>query len=337
MDKIREYKIFGRYLKDHLMQMVAVLIFSFIFMLIFYLYGIPIKIYGYAFILCFAVGFVMTTISYWKYRSKHIALAGLFSRITVECNDLPPAGSLPEADYQEILIKLFHDTAQEKEQEERSKKDMMDYYTLWAHQIKTPITAMRLLIQVEDNTRNQSLLQQLLKIERYVDMVLQYLRMENMSSDLKLQEYKILDLVRKAVKQDSSVFIYRKIPFELKEMDDTVITDEKWMVFVIEQILSNALKYTNEGKISVYMDPNERETLIIEDTGIGIKEEDLPRIFENGFTGYNGRMGKKSTGIGLYLCKKILDRLGHSIKVSSKVGQGTRIAINLYREQLKTE
>lgn len=337
MDKIREYNIIGRYMKDHLMQMVAVLIFSCIFILIFYLYGIPVKIYSYAFLLCFAVGVVMTIISYWKYRSKHIALAGPFCRIAVECNDLPPTGSLLEADYQEILLKLFHDTAQEKEQEERSKKDMMDYYTLWAHQIKTPITAMRLLIQVEDNARNQSLLQQLLKIERYVDMVLQYLRMENMSSDLKLQEYKILDLVRKAVKQDSSVFIYRKIPFELKEMDDTVITDEKWMVFVIEQILSNALKYTNEGKISVYMDPNERETLIIEDTGIGIQEEDLPRIFENGFTGYNGRMGKKSTGIGLYLCKKILDRLGHSIKVSSKVGRGTRIAINLYREQLKTE
>ncbi|WP_394926767.1 sensor histidine kinase [uncultured Robinsoniella sp.] len=337
MDKIREYKIIGRYMKDHLMEMVAVVIFTCIFILIFYLYGIPVKIYGYAFLLCVAVGVVMITISYWKYRSRHMALVGLFSRITVECSDLPPAGNLPEADYQEILLKLFYDTAQNKEQEERSKKDMMDYYTLWAHQIKTPITAMRLLIQVEDNARNQSLLQQLLKIERYVDMVLQYLRMEDMSSDLKLQEYKVLDLVRKAVKQDSSVFIYRKIPFELTEMDDTVITDEKWMVFVIEQILSNALKYTNEGKISVYMDPNERQTLIIEDTGIGIQEEDLPRIFENGFTGYNGRMGKKSTGIGLYLCKKILDRLGHSIKVSSKVGHGTRIAINLYREQLKTE
>lgn len=337
MEKIKEYKIIGRFIIDHLMQILAIFIFSFIFLLIFYLYGIPAKIYSYAFLLCFAVGAVMCMISYWKYRSKHLALYGLFGRITVECNDYPNAGNLLEKDYQEILLKLFRYSAQEKEQEERSKKDMMDYYTLWAHQIKTPITAMRLLIQVEDNARNQGLLQQLLKIERYVDMVLQYLRMENMSADLKLQEYKVLDLVRKAVKQDSSVFIYRKIPFELKEMDNTVITDEKWMVFVIEQILSNSLKYTNEGKISVYMDPDERETLIIEDTGIGIQEEDLPRIFENGFTGYNGRMGKKSTGIGLYLCKKILDRLGHSIKVSSKVGQGTRIAIDLYREHLETE
>ena len=145
MDKVREYKIIGAYLRDHRMEMVAVLIFSCIFVLIFYLYGIPVKIYGYAFLLCVAVGVVITTISYWKYRSKHTALVGLFNRITVECNDIPPAGNLPEADYQEILLKLFYDTALEKEREERSKKDMMDYYTLWAHQIKTPITATALL------------------------------------------------------------------------------------------------------------------------------------------------------------------------------------------------
>ena len=146
-------------------------------------------------------------------------------------------------------------------------------------------------------------------------MVLGYLKIDGTSSDLLLQNYSLLDIVRQSVRKYAYMFIRKNIILELKEMNCTVLTDEKWLVFVIEQILSNALKYTSSGKISIYMEDTEEKLLIIEDTGIGIAEEDLPRVFEKGFTGYNGRMDKKATGIGLYLCKKILDKLSHKITI----------------------
>jgi signal transduction histidine kinase len=115
----------------------------------------------------------------------------------------------------------------------------------------------------------------------------------------------------------------------LEEVNCRVLTDEKWLVFVLEQLISNALKYTNQGKICIYLDQQSEKTLIIEDTGVGIRDEDITRIFDRGFTGYNGRMDKKSTGIGLYLCQQVLNKLSHSIIVSSQVGQGTRVSIDL--------
>jgi len=115
----------------------------------------------------------------------------------------------------------------------------------------------------------------------------------------------------------------------LAELNCQVLTDEKWLVFVIEQLLSNALKHTPQGKISIYMDKNKSKTLVIQDTGIGIQPEDLPRVFEKGFTGYNGRTDKKSTGIGLYLCKRILTKLSNTITIESEVGKGTVVKIGL--------
>ncbi len=108
-----------------------------------------------------------------------------------------------------------------------------------------------------------------------------------------------------------------------------VLTDEKWLLFILEQILSNAIKYTKRGSVAVYMDDREEKTLVIADTGIGIVAEDVPRVFEKGFTGYNGRYDKRSTGIGLYLCRRVLNRLSHTIRIESEPGQGTRVYINL--------
>ena len=156
-----------------------------------------------------------------------------------------------------------------------------------------------------------------------------------MSSDLILEEYSLLDIVRKAVKSYAKVFIYRKIRLELGEIDTKVITDEKWILFVLKQIISNSLKYTNKGEVSISLEYE--KILVIRDTGIGISEEDIPRIFERGFTGYNGRMNKKSTGLGLHLCKTILDKLGHKITISSKVGIGTTVKIDLSSNQIEIE
>ncbi len=175
-----------------------------------------------------------------------------------------------------------------------------------------------------------------MEIEQYVQMVLEYLRISSDSSDLLLKQYAIAGIVRQAVRKYAGLFRRKSITLSFDEMPDSCLTDEKGLLFVIEQLLSNALKYTpSGGRIHIYMDTNKAKTLVIEDSGIGIRPEDLPRIFEKGFTGYNGRMDKKSTGIGLYLCRRIMDKLGHTIQVTSVVKRGTRVALDLDREELE--
>ena len=175
----------------------------------------------------------------------------------------------------------------------------------------------------------------LFRIEQYVEMVLMYLRLDSDSSDYVIKEHEIGSIVKAAVKKFSGEFISRKISLDMKKIDGTVITDDKWLSFVIEQVISNALKYTPKGTISIYME--EPKILCIKDTGIGIAPEDLPRIFEKGYTGYNGRADKKASGIGLYLCKRICTNLGHQISAVSEPDRGTLIRISLKQERLKVE
>lgn len=248
---------------------------------------------------------------------------------------------LPEADRleEEVYQKLIH-VMKESQQElyssmEYKFTEMMDYYTVWAHQIKTLIAAMRLNLQNEDSVLSRKLMADLFRIEQYVEMVLMYLRLDSDSSDYVIKEHKIGSIVKAAVKKFSGEFISRKISLDMKEIDGTVITDDKWLSFVMEQVISNALKYTPKGTISIYME--EPKILCIKDTGSGIAPEDLPRIFEKGYTGYNGRADKKASGIGLYLCKRICTNLGHQITVVSELDQGTLIRISLKQERLKVE
>ena len=205
--------------------------------------------------------------------------------------------------------------------------------TLWVHQIKTPIAGLRLLIQSGDLSP-RLLSMQILRIEQYVDMMMYYVKMGHMNQDLKIGHYKIGDIVNGVVKKQSLFFIHKKISLNLEELDEEIVTDEKWTSFIIEQILSNALKYTKEGSIRIYM---KGYTLYIEDTGIGIKKEDLPRVFEKGFTGTNGRIDKKASGLGLYLVKNICDTLGYPIHIESEVNKGTTVSICFEKKPLIVE
>lgn len=211
----------------------------------------------------------------------------------------------------------------------------MEYYTIWVHQIKTPIAAMRLQLQGEDSDSSRELLEELQRIEQYVEMVLTYLRLDSGSTDYVLKKYDLDDIIRQAVRKYASQFIRKKIRLTYEPLSCEVLTDEKWLLFVIEQVLSNALKYTRSGEISITLEAP--KTLCIRDTGIGIAPEDLPRIFEKGFTGYNGRNDKKASGIGLYLCRRICSRLNHEIIITSKVDVGTEVRIDLDRKVLEVE
>ena len=317
--------LFG-YLKRHIKIIVLLCLFIAMFALVFSLYDLPAEAVLYAAALCLAVGLVLFAVGFRRYVLQHRELHGLRDRITVSIEHLPrPAGAL-ERDYQELLRVLFAEKNRIESTADATMSDMIEYFTMWVHQIKTPIAAMRLMLQAGEDGQSDALAMELFKIEQYVSMVLQYLRVDSGSTDFVLRDCALDDIVRQCVRKYARLFILKKIELDFRESSLVILTDEKWLSFVIEQVLSNSLKYTSSGRISVYA---EGLSLVIEDTGIGIKSEDLPRVFEHGFTGYNGRADKKSTGIGLYLCRRIIDRLGHTIAVTSEPGRGTRVKIGL--------
>lgn len=251
---------------------------------------------------------------------------------------------LSEQDYQNIIKNLKEQNSELKSQERIFKQEMSDYYSMWVHQIKTPIAAMHVLQQtLEEEYPEQKYIKEikleLFKIEQYVEMVLTYLRMGEMSGDLKFEKYSLDAIVRQVIRKYSQMFILRKIHLQYAKTSQYIVTDEKWLQFVLEQVLSNALKYTKDGgMIFIYTEEKEnKKCLVIEDSGIGIQAEDLPRVFEKGFTGYNGRADKKSTGIGLYMCKKIMERLNHQIWIESEVDKGTKVYLALAREEWTIE
>lgn len=321
--------ILAHYLKDHRKIIIVNGLFFFILNIVFYLYSFPLEMNIYVLVLLAIVVGFFSLQDFIVYYRKHIELIAIEKQIEIGLDKIPEASNLIEEDYQGILKALYTQGSELVSKIDIKHTEMVEYYTLWAHQIKTPISAMRLLLQGGNIENNKELLIQAFRIEEYVDMALNYLKIEGSSSDLVIQKHNLIDIVRQSVRKYATLFIRKNIALELKEMDFTVITDEKWLSFVIEQILSNSLKYTQSGKISIYMHPETKGVLVIEDTGIGIAEEDLPRVFEKGFTGYNGRMDKKATGIGLYLCKKILDKLSHKMTIESKINRGTIVQINI--------
>ena len=210
---------------------------------------------------------------YHRFRKKHLLLER-FKKSTQECTkELPECRNLLELDYQELLG-IFDEKILELKSEARIKgQDLSDYYGMWVHQIKTPIAAARLLLQ-EEKPRPQEIQNELFKVEQYVAMVLGYLRTEDMASDIRFEEVDMDSLIREQIHKFARIFIGKKLSLEYQEVSETVLTDEKWLGFVLGQILSNALKYTKKGKISIYMSKSRPHTLVIEDTG----SESVPKI-----------------------------------------------------------
>lgn len=333
--------IFFQFLKENKKDICLYAGFIGIFAVIFELYRIRMDAVKYAFLLSFFWLLAYAAVDFIRYKRRHEELIMSERRAVEGFEDMPAPIGIMEEDYQRIIRELYKDKLEIESRSRISRQEMNDYYSMWVHQVKTPIAALRVLLQSHEQTESEEELalvremkMELFKVEQYVEMVLTYLRMESMSSDLVFDLYPLDGLIRQAVKKYSQMFIMKKIKLNYVPLDKKVLTDEKWLVFVLEQLLSNALKYTKEGSISIY---EEKGYLIIEDTGIGIYPEDLPRVFEKGFTGYNGRRDKKSTGIGLYLCKTVMDRLRHPLWIESEPDKGTKVYLDLERPELQME
>lgn len=264
---------------------------------------------------------------------------------------LPEGKDAYEELYQEMIEDLDLQRREEAASYARNQSEMREYYAMWVHQIKTPIAAMRLLQQVQRNRLEEGdvitsgaeetdslqvqaeLEKELFDIEQYVNMALQYQRVNTPGNDYVLEKLRLDDIVREVIHKYAGLMVRAHIPLQYEGTDVMVTTDAKWVAFALEQILSNAIKYSRAGQqIVIETVPEENvDYLKIADHGIGIRAEDLSRVFEKGYTGYNGHADKKSTGIGLYLCRLVLTKLGHTIRMESVQGEGTTVWIGFQK------
>ena len=277
------------------------------FVLCFALYEVELKAAVYPVLLSAVFGILFFVLGYLRREKKYKRLFQISETGGIVSESLPKPDCMTEREYQKILLRS----------EEEYRKQ-------------------RVLLQQEDTPINRELTGELFRVEQYVEMALCYVRLGEGASDLVIKEYPLDDMIRKAIRKYAGQLIRRKLRVIYEGTDICVLTDEKWLVFIIEQLLSNAVKYTVSGNVTITVD-REKKQLSISDTGIGISPEDLPRIFEKGYTGYNGRLDKKSTGIGLYLCRTAADKLGHKLTAQSTVGKGSSFTIDLSSYPLEVE
>ena len=332
-EKTGFFTILKAYFRFRLKTILMLCVFAAVFAGVFLLHRIRIDAVLYASLLCSIIGILLLAADLSSFYKRHRLLQAAATNITVSLEHLPSAKTLPEQDYQRLLRILYEDRSRIITENEAARDYLSDYYAMWVHQIKVPISAMHLLL--EKDSKSSPLHIELFKIEQYVEMALSYVRLESDHTDYLLKEYDVEAIVKQAVRKYAPLFITKKISLDISPIDITALTDEKWLRFVIEQILSNSLKYTKKGRISIYTETP--KTLVIEDTGIGIAPEDIGRIGQKGFTGFNGRHYQKSTGLGLYLCTEILHRLSHTMTIESEVDRGTQVRIHLDRRRMLME
>lgn len=315
-------KTFLAYISGYRRMVILAAAYLLIFATVLYAAEVPAETVLYAGALCLAFTAVYALVGFYRYYKRFSALKRTLSELPETLESLPTPQNESERLYTQMLQKTYAEYERAALEHRRREADMRNYYTMWVHQIKMPISALRLLIQ--SGARSAELQNEIFRIEQYVEMALNYQRLFCGSSDLVITRRSLDSAVRTSIRKYSKQFIMKRLKLEYEPGDITVLTDEKWLCFVIEQVLSNSLKYTSAGEIKIC---TVGRTLMISDTGIGIAAEDLPRIFDCGYTGYNGREEKRSSGIGLYLCSEVCRRLGHGISITSEVGKGTCVSI----------
>lgn len=251
--------------------------------------------------------------------------------------------SMEAAHYQTMLQQMEKKYLRQLNEVRQNQQNYYDFIMSWFHEIKTPISVLRLMQQTRID--QSSLADEVEKIEHYVDLALYYAKSDSFNQDYDIRSYLLAPIIKEQIKAHSKTFISKKIKVKFDDCAFAVQTDKKWLSFILSQLLSNALKYTPEnGTISIHCTEEKSELwLFVKDNGIGIPAEDIPRVFNRGFTGENGRQYARSTGMGLYLAQELAKKLGHTISCSAKKGHYTEMTIHFphhndpYRELLKSE
>ena len=320
-------KLLFSYLKTKRRTLLASALFTVLFIVSFLLYRLPLAAVLYPAGLCLIFGACILIADFFRQKKTYDTLERLTELSASMIDSLPVPDSLPEDAYAGLVRSLQRQNAELRADGEARFRDTVDYYTVWAHQIKTPIASMQLTLQSEDSALSRRLSSDLFRINQYVDMVLAFLRLGSDQTDYVFRAHTLDDVLRPSLRKFAPEFIGRRLSLTYEAIPVKVITDEKWFSFVVEQLLSNALKYTREGGITIRMADD--HTLAISDTGIGIAPEDLPRVFDKGYTGCNGRTDRAATGLGLYLCRRVCRSLGIGLRLESEVGEGTTVLLDL--------
>lgn len=345
MAKIQNKPHLTNFIKQNYIWILMIVTMSCIHLLYMYLIGARKQDVVYAAVLDAILLLITVLVGFFRYSSKVKALSNALKRPVEEQAKLPEATDDVEMLYHRLLENQSIARSEAESSAAIRQSQMRDYYSMWVHQIKTPISAMKLLLEAEreelgqlicDDEQSQYLLSdnmdsfedELFRIEEYVSMALQYQRVSSNENDFVLEKVSVDGVIRDTIKKYAKIMIRRHIGINYSGTGQEVYTDGKWLAFMLEQILSNAIKYTPQGVVTIETaEEKDRFFITIKDTGIGIKAEDLPRVFEKGYTGYNGHADKKATGIGLYLCRQMADKLGHTIRMESEIGKGTKVWI----------
>lgn len=345
MAKIQNKPHLTNFIKQNYIWILMIVTMSCIHLLYMYLIGARKQDVVYAAVLDAILLLITVFVGYLRYSIKVKVLSNALKRPVEEQAQLPEATDDVEILYHRLLENQSIARSESESSAAIRQSQMRDYYSMWVHQIKTPISAMKLLLEAEreelgqlicDDEQSQCLLSdnmdsfedELFRIEEYVSMALQYQRVSSTENDFVLEKVSVDGVIRDTIKKYAKIMIRRHIGMNYSGTVQEVYTDGKWLAFILEQLLSNAIKYTPQGFVKIETAKKANLFFItIKDTGIGIKAEDLPRVFEKGYTGYNGHADKKATGIGLYLCRQMADKLGHTIRIESEIGKGTKVWI----------
>ena len=307
-------------LKSHT---IIIFCFYILFLFISTWFGIDYNYILYIVLVSIFLFLLANIISFIKYRSTLDDMTYWAKDPSVK----PPDLIIKETEFFEAINKLCKSNKENEKQFDIKMKELKDYISIWTHQIKTPLFSLDLILNDHPIDSHQAKAE-VFEIEEYIDSLLSYIRLESLSTDFVFEKQSLDNLIRSSIKKYAKVFIKRKNKINFTPSNLNITTDEKRFGLILDQILSNANKYTQDGEISIYVKDN---NLIIEDTGIGIRKEDLPRVFDKSYTGYNGRIYKKSTGIGLNLVKTTAENLSIDVGIDSKVDVGTKVILNIGR------
>ncbi|CAM4510233.1 hypothetical protein FHS16_005973 [Paenibacillus endophyticus] len=233
-----------------------------------------------------------------------------------------------------LMHQVLRETSKDMHEQVNLYRDMQseyrEYIEIWVHEAKTPIASAKLIIDNNESSVTKAIDYELKKIEDYVEQVLYYSRSQNVSRDFIVRRVSLENVVTNAIRRNAKDFIHKRISIDIDSVDEMVFSDAKWLEFILNQIIGNSIKYcrSGEGKVVIRAERvRDHIRLMIEDNGIGMIERDIDKVFEKGFTGENGRLFGKSTGIGLYLCKSLCEKLGLGISLTSQIGEGTKVNI----------
>jgi signal transduction histidine kinase len=324
---------FKDYIKEKLpVLFINIIIFAFIIFL-FYLYNVNLIL-----ILLICVLWLMPIITFIA--SDFLKKRKYYTNILSQLNALDKKYLITELTQEpsflegKILYHVLKDTNKCMHENINSYKylqqEYREYIETWVHEVKTPISSSKLVVENNKNEITLSILEELVKIEEFIEQALYYSRSNTTEEDYIVREFDLKTIINDVIKKNSKYFIQKRISLEMDDFNDTLFSDIKWVHFILNQIIINALNYSKSDNpmIKICAKKNDNNiTLYIEDNGVGISEKDLPMVFNKGFTGNNGRVNKRSTGMGLYLCKKLCGKLGLAIEITSVINMGTTVKV----------